>query len=227
MKLQYHGHACFSIYTSTAHLIIDPFLNQNPLSITKADQINPDYVLVTHGHSDHFGDTLELGQKGATIITTAEIAEYCEMNHMPSIHPMQIGGGYHFPFGYLKMTPATHGSTIRTNNTLLGAGSPGGFLLKADGLTLYHAGDTGLTIEMELLARFESIDIALLPIGGNFTMDPLDALQAIKILKPCSVIPMHYNTFPLIEQDPHHFAKEVERLGVNAIVLDIDQTCEF
>lgn len=227
MKLQYHGHSCFSIFINQTHLIIDPFLNHNPQSIIKASDINPDYVLVTHGHSDHFGDTLELGAKGATIISTAEIAEYCELKQMPSVHAMQIGGGYRFPFGYLKMVPATHGSAISDNNTLLGGGSPGGFLLKTPDLVLYHAGDTGLTMEMEMLARFEQIDIALLPIGGNYTMDPVDALRAIRILNPRYVIPMHYNTFPLIAQDVHQFAKEAERLGPDAIVLKIGETYNF
>lgn len=227
MKIQYHGHACFSVFLKDYHLIIDPFLNHNPKSILTSNDIKPDYVLVSHGHSDHFGDTLELGAKGATIISTAEIAEYCELKQMPSVHAMQIGGGYRFPFGYLKMTPATHGSAISENNTLLAAGCPGGFLLKTEDFVLYYAGDTGLTMEMEMLSRFEQIDVAILPIGGNFTMDPTDALCALRILNPRFVIPMHYNTFPLIEQDPYHFAKEAERMGIHPIVLSIGESCEL
>ena len=227
MKLHYHGHSCFSIYTASAHLIIDPFLNNSPVADVSATELSPDYVLITHGHSDHFGDALELGQKGATIISTAEIAEYCENKQLPNIHSMQIGGGYPFPFGYVKMTPATHGSMITEDGKPIAAGCPGGFLIKADGLTLYHAGDTGLTMEMELLARFESIDLALLPIGGNFTMDPTDALRALQILKPRYVIPMHYNTFPLIAQDAHIFAKAAKDLGIDCIVLTPGKSYEL
>ena len=132
---------------------------------------------------------------------------------------MQVGGGYQFPFGYVKMTSASHGSAVYEGEQIFGTGSPAGFLLEIDGFTLYHAGDTGLIMDMELLGRYYNIDLALLPIGGNFTMDPADALHAIDLIKPKAVIPMHYDTFPLIKQEPAFFAAECAKKGIACHVL--------
>ena len=220
MRLQYHAHSCFSLYTSSdTHILIDPYLNNNPLADVKAQDLSPDVVLVTHGHDDHLGDAVYFGQKGAPIISTAEIIHYLSLKDLTNLHPMQVGGGYQFPFGYVKMTSASHGSAVYEGEQIFGTGSPAGFLLEIDGFTLYHAGDTGLIMDMELLGRYYNIDLALLPIGGNFTMDPADALRAIDLIKPKAVIPMHYDTFPLIKQEPAFFAAECVKKGIACHVL--------
>ena len=228
MRIQFHSHSCFSLYTEGGtHLLIDPYLNDNPLSDVKAYDLDPDVVLVTHGHDDHLGDAVYFGQKGALIISTAEIIHYLSLKNLASLHPLQIGGGYQFPFGYVKMTPASHGSAVFEGKQIFGTGSPGGFLLGIDGRTIYHAGDTGLIMDMELLGRFYHIDLALIPIGGNFTMDPTDALQALDLIKPRAVIPMHYNTFPLIKQDPTFFAQECNKKGIACHILQSGDTLDF
>ena len=168
MKLTYWSHSCFLLETAKHRIVIDPFLSGNPKAKINADDVNCDYIIVTHGHGDHLGDTVELAKThDALVITNFEIANHLSQYDI-KVHPMHIGGRRTFDFGDVKMTPALHGSSIQTEDGTVDGGNPGGFLITIDGTSLYHAGDTGLTMDMKLLEE-EHIDLALLPIGGNFT----------------------------------------------------------
>ncbi|MDI6809486.1 MAG: metal-dependent hydrolase [Candidatus Eisenbacteria bacterium] len=211
VKVTYFGHACFSITDGESSVIIDPFLTGNPSASTSPDKITADAILLTHGHGDHFGDTVAIAKRtGAFIIAPYELAIYCERKGLKS-HPMHIGGSRQFPFGKVKLTPAWHGSAI-IGDTIEYTGSPCGFLLTMNGKTIYHSGDTGLFGDMELIGRLQKIDLALLPIGDNFVMGVDDAAEATRMIKPGKVVPMHYNTFDVIKADPEEFRKKVKTI---------------
>jgi len=206
VKLTYYGHACFAIESAGIAIVIDPFITGNPLAPVKAQDIKADYVLVSHGHGDHLGDAVEIARRNnATVISNFEISTYCQ-NQGTQAHPLHIGGGWNFPFGRVKLTVAHHGSALPDGSY---GGNPCGFLLTVGDVKIYHAGDTALTYDMKLVGE-EGVDIALLPIGDNFTMGPEDALRAVKLIEPKVVIPMHYDTFDVIKQDPLAFVKKVE-----------------
>lgn len=225
MKLKYIGHAAFYFETTHVKGIIDPFITNNPQATIQLEDIEDlTHIFITHGHGDHIGDTVALAQKHkAMIITNFEISTYLATQGLQA-HPMHIGGRTTFDFGTVKMTPALHGSAIQTPDGPVDGGSPGGFLITIDGVTLYHAGDTGLTMDMQLLAS-ENVDVALLPIGGNFTMDVQDAVRAVGFIQPKKVVPMHYNTFGMIQADPEVFKAEVKDAEV--IIMKPDDTIEI
>ncbi len=223
VKLTYHGHACFTIDTDKHHLIIDPFISDNPLSEIKPDDVDVDTILVTHGHHDHLGDAIDISKRcNATIIAPFELVGYCQERGATG-HPMHIGGSYNFPFGRVKLTIAHHGSTTDTGAT----GNPCGFLITTKGKTIYHAGDTGLFMDMKLIGEMNDIDVALLPIGGNFTMDIDDALKAVEFLKPKIAIPMHYNTFDVIKQDPQRFIDGLKSSTTKGVILGAGESLEL
>lgn len=217
VKVTWYGHACFSIRGGGATLLIDPFLTGNPLAAVTADEVSADYILVSHAHGDHLGDTVSIAKRtGATVIANFEIATFCG-NEGVNAHPMHIGGGRDFPFGRVKLTIAHHGSSFPDGSY---GGNPAGFLLTIEGKKIYHACDTGLFYDMKLIGE-EGIDLAILPIGDNFTMGPEDALKAVEFINPQTVIPVHYNTFEVIEQDPHAFARAVEaETSAKCVVLE-------
>src|SRR5688572_26349301 len=218
MRLTYLGHSCFLIATAKARLIIDPFLNDNPSARIKAAEITCDYVLVSHGHEDHSGDALEIAQRcGATIIANYEIAEYFGAKGAKT-HGMNPGGGFNFPFGRVKLTLAHHTSSVEAGLRPIYLGVPCGLLVQADGKNVYHAGDTALFLDMQLTGRV-GLDVALLPIGDNFTMGPEDAITALDFLKPKLAVPIHYNTWPIIAQDPNAFAARAAQSGHTVKVL--------
>jgi len=203
----WYGHACIGIESGGYHLLVDPFLRDNPVAPVKPDQVQADFILVSHGHGDHVGDTIEIAKKhDALVISNFEVANWLAAQGVRT-HPQHIGGGYHHPFGYLKLTQALHGSALPDGSY---GGNPAGFLLStSDGKKIYLAGDTGLFGDMRLIGE-EGIDLAALPIGDNFTMGPLDALKAVKLINPQIVLPIHYNTWDLIAQDVHAWKKQVE-----------------
>ena len=205
--LTWYGHAAFGIDVGKTKLLVDPFLKNNPVSAVKPDQVEADFILISHGHGDHVGDAVEIAERTeATVISNAEIASWFQEQGIPT-HAQHIGGGFHHPFGYLKLTLALHGSKLPDGSD---GGNPTGFLLTTpEGEKIYFAGDTGLFGDMRLIGE-EGIDLAVLPIGDNYTMGPDDALRAVKLLKPKHVIPIHYNTWELIAQDPIAWAERVK-----------------
>ncbi|GGE52098.1 UPF0173 metal-dependent hydrolase [Pullulanibacillus camelliae] len=215
MKITYHGHSVVLIESEKANIIIDPFISGNgKCTIKPSDLPHLDYIILTHGHNDHVGDAFDLAKThDATIIAVAELADYSTFKGLKA-HPMSIGGGFNFDFGRVQYTIAFHGSSYNDeNNQIIYTGMPGGILLTIDGKTIYHAGDTALYSDMKLLGDRYDIDLAFLPIGDNFTMGPEDAALAAEWVKAKTVVPIHYNTFPVIEQDPHAFVAKLKAEG--------------
>jgi L-ascorbate metabolism protein UlaG (beta-lactamase superfamily) len=207
--LRYLGHSACEITDGATNVLIDPFLTGNPLAAAKAEELNPAAILISHAHNDHMGDALAIARRtGATIVGIFEIATWFERQGVEA-HGMSIGGGHQFPWGWVKLTQAWHGSTYEDEQGMHTLGTPAGFLVRVGERLLYHAGDTGLFGDMALIGR-AGIDLALLPIGDNFTMGPDDALEAVKLLKPKQVVPIHFNTFPVVQQDPHAWAARVQ-----------------
>lgn len=231
MKLTYFGHSAFQIETGEHTLLIDPFISGNPHTEVDPATVKADYILLTHGHGDHYGDTEIIARANdATVICNYELAMYVGTKGLTT-HAMHIGGGYDFPFGYAKLMPALHGSALPDENGLpIYLGPAGGFLLCLGNKTLYHLGDTGLFGDLRLIASLHSIDIAMVPIGGNFTMGPECALKAVEMLTPGVVIPIHYNTMPVIQLTDKQldaFEAGVVELGVQPEMLSPGASLEF
>lgn len=221
VKIKFHGHACFEVSGRGYNLIIDPWLSGNPMADIGPDKIKAEYILVTHGHGDHLGDAVKIAiQNNGTIIAPYELATFCQQKGAKA-HSMHIGGGYSFEFGYVKLTQALHGSSVVDGSNICYTGNPCGFLIQLEGKTIYHAGDTGLFGDMKLLGDKYKIDAALIPIGDNFVMGIDDAVTAVEFLKPRIAVPMHYNTFDVIKQDPVEFKNKVE--GKNLAEVKIVQ----
>jgi len=221
ITLTWLGHAAMVLEAGGKHLLVDPFLTGNPAASTTADKLPADFILISHGHSDHVGDAAAIARRtGATIISNFEIASWFTNQGLTG-HPQHIGGGFQYPFGYIKLTQALHGSALPDGSN---GGNPAGFLITAEGKKIYLACDTGLFGDMALIGD-EGIDLAVLPIGDNFTMGPEDALRAARLIRAKNVIPVHYNTFDLIKQDARAWAKRVEAETQSKVtVLDPGQT---
>lgn len=225
-KFTWYGHATHGLETDGYKLLIDPFFSGNPAASVSADETEADFILVSHGHEDHVGDTIDIAARtGALVITNFEIANWFTAQGVEKVHPQHIGGGFQHPFGYLKLTLAIHGSALPDGSY---GGMPAGFLLTTnDGKKIYMAQDTGLFGDMSLIGD-EGIDLAVLPIGDNFTMGPDDALKAVKLLRPKTVVPIHYNTWDVIAQDAKAWAARVQaETDANALVLDVNGSVEI
>jgi L-ascorbate metabolism protein UlaG (beta-lactamase superfamily) len=203
-KITFLGHACFLVEKEGKEsLIFDPYLKDNPLAPITPQQIKASYILVSHAHFDHIGDAHEIAKdNNATIISTAEVAADAAEKGC-NTHSLHIGGKHAFPFGSVKLTLAFHGSGIP-------GGHACGFVVNYYGKNIYFAGDTGLFGDMKLIGELTPLDLALLPIGDNYTMGIDDAVIATSFLRARQVIPYHYNTWPLIEADPEEFRRKVE-----------------
>lgn len=229
MKITFHGHSCIGIESEHVSLIIDPFLHGNPVAKVLPEDIKVNYILLTHGHNDHVGDTEQIAkQNDATVIAPFELATYLGWRGC-KVHPMGIGGSYTFDFGRVKLTQAFHGSawTDDENKTITYLGMPSGILLTIEDKTIYHAGDTALFSDMKLIGELNKIDIAFLPIGDNFTMGAEDALIAAEWLRADKIIPIHYNTFSLIKQDAQSFIEDLKGKGLDGEVLNVAETIEL
>jgi L-ascorbate metabolism protein UlaG (beta-lactamase superfamily) len=230
MNLTYLGHSCILLETGSHRLLFDPFLSESPTAPKgSADTVEADFILLSHGHDDHVGDALKIAKRcGATVIANYELASYLGEKGA-QVHPMYHGGKRAFPFGEVKLTIAHHGSGYPSSKPgeFLYMGAPAGLLVTANGKTVYHAGDTGLFLDMQLIGQMHAIDHAFLPIGDNFTMGVDDAAKAVEFLKPKAVTPIHYNTWPLISADPADFARKAERAGSRPVVLQPGQSCEL
>ncbi|KML03111.1 metal-dependent hydrolase [Rossellomorea marisflavi] len=211
MKISYHGHSVVKFETNGKTILVDPFINGNEYTDLHADDVKADVIILTHGHNDHVGDTVAIAKRNdALVIAPNELANYLGLQGL-NTHPMSIGGAREFDFGKVKFTQAFHSSSYTTeDNEIIYTGMPAGFLLMAEGKTIYHAGDTGLFSDMKLIGERHPIDLAFLPIGDNFTMGPEDAALAATFLKAKEVVPVHYDTFPPIKQDPHKFVEMLE-----------------
>ena len=207
-KLSFYGHATYGLELGKHKVLIDPYFTENPLSSIKAEDVPSDFILISHAHNDHYADVVSIAQRtGSLCISVVEITKVLAKEGI-SVHGQHIGGGFQHPFGHLKLVNALHGSGFLDGSY---GGNPAGFLLTTrEGKKLYFAADTGLFGDMALIGE-EGIDIAFLPIGDNYTMGPDDALRAVKLIQPKTVVPFHYNTWEIIQQDAEAWAKNVEQ----------------
>lgn len=226
--LTYFGHSAVQIESGDANILIDPYISENPLSPVTKEELIPDYIIITHGHGDHIGDTVEIAKSSnCTVISNFEIATYFQKKGVKT-HGMSIGGSREFPFGKVKFTIAHHSSGLNTpDDGMVYMGSPCGVIVSVGGMNLYHAGDTGLFLDMKLIGELNDLDVAMLPIGDNFTMGIEDAVRAADFVKAKLNIPIHYNTFELIKADPEEFVAGVEALNLSAKVLNPGDSIEI
>lgn len=226
--IKFLGHSAFYLEGKGIKALIDPFFPSDEAKKASEPYVGAGsgltHIFLTHAHGDHMGNTPEIVKAtGATVFAVNELATYLGGLGVSKVEGLHIGGRAKFDFGHVKMTPAFHGSSVFEAGKLIFTAEPCGFLIEVDGKKIYHAGDTGLTVEMTLLEA-EGVDIALLPIGGYFTMDLDDAVRAAGMIKAKTTIPMHYDTFPMIAADPHEFAKKV---GSGGKVLAIGEELHF
>src|SRR5919106_2967090 len=210
------GHACFELSAGNTTVLIDPFLSQNPKAAAQPDEVEPDVILLTHGHGDHIGDTVDIAKRtGATVVAIVELANEIGAQGVDVRDP-NLGGTAKFDWGRVKLVPAWH-TAVSPSGT---PHTPAGLLIFMGDRVIYHLGDTALFSDMQLIARRgDPVDLALVPIGGHYTMDRFDAVTACQFINPSEVIPCHYNTFPPIEADAEAFKKDVQNAGFSQVVV--------
>jgi L-ascorbate metabolism protein UlaG (beta-lactamase superfamily) len=217
VDIHYIGHAAFELTDGSTTILIDPFITGNPSATVAAEQLSPDVILLTHGHGDHYGDVVAIAKRtGATVVAVTEIAGELQGEGLADVRDPNIGGTVNFDWGSVKLVPAWHTSTTPKGTVSL----PAGLIIEFAGKTVYHLGDTALFGDLELIGARHAIDVALVPIGGYYTMDRDDAVEAVRMLGATQVIPCHYNTFPPIETDADAFKADVESsTAADVIVL--------
>ena len=218
MRITYYGHSTFLLELEGHKVIIDPFIQGNPqcpVSLDEVLSLGISTVLITHAHGDHWGNALDIAKTGAQIVGTAEIGYYAQANGAENAIPANIGGTVTFAWGSVTFTPAWHSSSFPDGTY---GGMPTGLVIEAEGRRVYHAGDTSLFTDMQLIGE-RRLDLALLPVGDHFTMGPVEAARALDFLTPRLAVPMHYGTFPPLTGDPQVFASGARERGVDARVL--------
>jgi L-ascorbate metabolism protein UlaG (beta-lactamase superfamily) len=225
LSVKWHGHGALSFDVGGSSILVDPFFTGNPSARVSPDDIRADYILISHGHGDHVGDALTIaGRDQALVISNFEICNWFAAQGHDNVHAQHIGGAYEHPFGRVKLTIAFHGSGLPDGSY---GGMPAGFLLSMAGKEVYVAGDTALFSDMILIGR-AGLDLAILPIGDNFTMGPDDALDAVKFLEPKVVIPVHFGTWPAIEQDAGAWAELVHaETDSRVVLLKVEESYSF
>ncbi|HEX8206120.1 MAG TPA: metal-dependent hydrolase [Solirubrobacteraceae bacterium] len=225
MEITYLGHACFQIEDGDTRLLIDPFLTGNPKAAKQADEVDPTHILLTHGHADHIGDTVDIAKRtGAPVVAIVELASEIsgDLGEDHQVFDPNIGGTVKFDWGWVKLTPAWHTAVSPKGTPHM----PAGLLINIGGKTIYHLGDTALFSDLQLVARRgDKVDVALMCIGGHYTMDRLDAITAVEMVQPRVVIPCHYDTFPPIETDVQAFKSDAEgQTDAEVVVLQPGQS---
>lgn len=226
MKVTYYGHSCFMMEIKNRQILFDPFITPNELAKDiDVSRIKPDYILVSHGHIDHIADAIDIASaSGAMVVSNFEIITWFETKGIKNGHPMNIGGSWNFDFGRLKLVNAVHSSVLPDGTY---GGNPYGFLIESSEANIYYAGDTALTLDMQLIARTTNVDYAFLPIGDNFTMGIDDAVQAAQFVKCDKVIAMHYDTMDLIKIDREEAKKKFRNAECKLIMMDIGEEKEL
>lgn len=228
MEIKFHGHSCFELSEGGTTVLVDPFLKpNNPAAVASAEEVEPTHIAISHGHADHMADAVPVAKRtGAHCVAIVEIAKWLEGHGVENVHDPNLGGTVEFDWGWVKLVPAWHTSTIAgsaetpfspTTGTVIGTAA--GLLISIGGVTVYHAGDTCLFSDMKLIAQRNEIDVAMLPVGGHYTMDRRDGVVAAEFVGASTVIPMHYDTFPAIEIDSEAFKAEVESKTSSRVVL--------
>lgn len=225
IKITYHGHSAFEITAGDHSILIDPFFNYNKNAKVKPAEVKADYIILSHAHGDHIGDTMEIARNNdAAIIAVHELSEYLISKGFKS-QGMGIGGQRVFPFGKVKFTIAHHSSSLESEKLYMG--EPAGIILTIGDKTIYHAGDTGLFLDMKLIGEMFNIDLALLPIGDNYTMGIDDAVKAVEFLNCKTASPMHYGTFDVIDTNPEEFKRKVESIGKKCVIMPYGEAIEI
>jgi L-ascorbate metabolism protein UlaG (beta-lactamase superfamily) len=228
MEIKFHGHACFELSDGDTTVLVDPFLKpNNPKAVASADDVEPTHIAITHGHADHIADAVPVAKRtGAHCVAMVELANWLESQGADAVSDPNLGGTVEFDWGHISLVPAWHTNTIPGSDDApfsaehgISIGVPSGLVIKIGETTVYHAGDTCLFSDMKLIAQRSDIDVVLLPIGGHYTMDRHDAVVAAEFVGAATVIPMHYDTMPVIETDAEAFKSDVESQTDSKVVI--------